>query len=52
MGRSLPQSVYNEILSKINSANDRRTLEEIKAILLEYDSDDPKVKELKRVLSR
>lgn len=47
MSRSLSNSEAYEILKRIQEAgNDKRKLEAIKEILLQYDEDDPQVKEL------
>jgi len=53
MGRKLSGSEAYEILKKIEEAgNDRRKLEAIREILVQYNEDDPEVKKLVLKLRR
>ena len=53
MSKTLTPREAAEIMKRIEAASgDRKKLEAIKAILEEYDSDEPPVKELIRKLGR
>lgn len=52
MSKSLSSSEAYEIMKRIENASSRAELEAIKQILIEYDEDEPKVKELVLALRR
>lgn len=52
MSQPIPESVARAIMERVERASTRAELEAIREILLEYDEDDPKVKELVYVMRR